>query len=210
MSRGVKVPGIINLLPDEIAKPKRTGPEEVVPVPNSALPDFGTPDILIPDNFWSNLKQFLFERPVKVPERSDAPFTESSFGSGMKENLKFFLSAPKVSKTIVNKRLEVDWGGNFGGFVDRLKDLIHPPKPAALPPGIKAVKVKDIWSKDENFGWTQAIAFAVHAGIIALLIVPLFIFTRPTKAVNKQTLVTPLDISPYIAKLPAGADKAGG
>jgi len=204
------VPGFINLLPEELSRPKRTGPEEVIPVPNAALPDFGTPAILIPDNFWSNLKQFLFERPVKVIERSDVPFTKNSFGSSMGENLKFFFSSPAAPKHVTNKRLEVDWGGNFGGFLDRLKELFHPPKPAPLPPGIKLVKVKDIWSKDENFGWTQAIAFAAHASIIALLIAPIFVFTRPTKAINKQTNLTPIDISPYIAKLPAGADKAGG
>ena len=91
------------------------------------------------------------------------------------------------------------------------RNFFNPPKPAPLPPGIQPVKVKDIWSKDENFGWTQAIAFAVHAGVIALLIIPFIIgLTTPTKAVNKQIDVTPLDISPYIAKLPAGADKAGG
>jgi len=204
------VPGFINLLPEELSRPKRTGPEEVIPVPNAALPDFGTPAILIPDNFWSNLKQFLFERPVKVIERSDVPFTKNSFGSSMGENLKFFFSSPAAPKHVTNKRLEVDWGGNFGGFLDRLKELFHPPKPAPLPPGIKLVKVKDIWSKDENFGWTQAIAFAAHASIIALLIAPIFVFTRPTKAINKQTNLTPIDISPYIAKLPAGEDKAGG
>ncbi len=204
------MPGFINLLPEELSRPKRTGPEEVIPVPNAALPDFGTPAILIPDNFWSNLKQFLFERPVKVIERSDVPFTKNSFGSSMGENLKFFFSSPAAPKHVTNKRLEVDWGGNFGGFLDRLKELFHPPKPAPLPPGIKLVKVKDIWSKDENFGWTQAIAFAAHASIIALLIAPIFVFTRPTKAINKQTNLTPIDISPYIAKLPAGEDKAGG
>lgn len=203
--------GFINLLPDEISKPKRTGPEEIVPVPKEALPDFGTPSILIPDNFWSNLKQFLFEKPVKVIERSDVPFHKNTFGSGLRENLKFFLSAPAAPKQVTNKRLEVDWGGNFGGFVDRIKDVFNPPKVAPLPPGIHPVKVKDIWSKDENFGWTQAIAFAVHAGVIALLITPFIIgLTTPTKAKNKQLDVTPLDISPYIAKLPAGADKAGG
>ena len=210
MSKGVKVPGFINLLPDEVSKPKRRGPEEIVPVPNSALPDFGTPAILIPTDFWSNLKQFLFERPVKVVERPDAPFTRNSFGSGLRENIKFFLSAPAAPKSVTNKRLEVDWGGSFGGFKERIKDLFNPPKPAPLPPGIQPVKVKDIWSKDENFGWTQGIAFAVHAGVIALLVTPFIIgLTTPTKAVNKQVL-TPIDISPYIAKLPAGADKAGG
>jgi periplasmic protein TonB len=205
------VQGFINLLPDEISKPKRTGPEEIIPVSNEALPDFGTPSILIPDNFWSNLKQFLFEKPVKVVERSDVPFHKNTFGSSMGENLKFFFSSPAAPKHVTNKRLEVDWGGNFGGFVDRIKDVFNPPKVAPLPPGIHPVKVKDIWSKDENFGWTQAIAFAVHAGVIALLITPFIIgLTTPTKAKNKQIDVTPLDISPYIAKLPAGADKAGG
>jgi periplasmic protein TonB len=205
------VPGFINLLPDEISKPKRTGPEEIIPVPKEAMPDFGTPTILIPDNFWSNLKQFLFEKPVKVIERSDVPFHKNTFGSSMSENLKFFFSSPPAPKHVTNKRMEVDWGGNFGGFADRIKDFFNPPKQAPLPPGIHPVKVKDIWSKDENFGWTQAIAFVVHAGVIALLIAPFIIgLTTPTKAKNKQVDVTPLDISPYIAKLPAGADKAGG
>jgi TonB family protein len=205
------VPGFISLLPDEVSKPKRTGPEEIIPVPNSALPDFGTPEILIPDNFWSNLKQFLFERPVKIAERTDVPFTKNTFGTGMMDNLKFFFSAPPAPKGVTNKRMEVDWGGSFGGFGERLKDFFNPPKVAPLPPGIQAVKVKDIWSKDENFGWTQAIAFAVHAGIVALLITPFLIsMTTPTKAVNKTQLGAPIDISPYLAKLPAGADKAGG
>jgi protein TonB len=206
------VSGFINLLPDEVSRPKRTGPAEVIPVPNSALPDFGTPAVLVPDNFWSNLKQFLFERPVKIIERSDVPFTKNSFGSGMGENLKFYLSAPAAPKKVVNKRLEVDWGGSFGGFGGRLKDLFFPPKQAPLPPGIRPVKVKDIWSKDENFGWTQLVAFAAHAGIVALLVTPFIIsLTTPIKAVNKSQIdVTPLDISPYVAKLPAGSNKAGG
>ncbi|MGB7846826.1 MAG: energy transducer TonB [Candidatus Acidiferrum sp.] len=203
--------GFINLLPDDLSKTKRTGSSEAVSVPNSALPDFGTPAHLMPDNFWSNLKQFLFERPVKIIERGDVPFTKNSFGSGMGENLKFFFSAPAAPKTVVNKRLEVDWGGSFGGFGGRLKDLFFPPKPAPLPPGIKAVKVKEIWSKDENFGWTQAVAFAAHAGLVALLVTPFIIsLTTPIKAVSKTQLGSAVDISPYIAKLPAGTNKAGG
>jgi len=92
------VPGFINLLPKELSKPKRSGPEEVIPVPRSALPDFGTPAHLMPDDFWSNLKQFLTERPVKIVERSDVPFTKNSFGTGLGENLKFFLYGPKARK----------------------------------------------------------------------------------------------------------------
>ena len=206
------MPGFINLLPKELSKPKRTGPEEVIPVPNSALPEFDTPAHLMPDDFWSNLKQFLLERPVKIAERKDVPFTRNTFGQGMMENLRFFFSSPAVRKGPVNKRLEVDWGGSFGSFTERLKDFFNPPKPAPLPAGIQPVKVKDIWSKDENFGWTQLVAFAVHAGVVALLVTPFIIsMTTPTKAVNKTQIdVTPLDISPYVSKLPAGANKAGG
>jgi TonB family protein len=174
------------------------------------MPDFGRPAVLMPDDFWSNLRQFLFERPIKVTERSDAPFTKSSFGSGLKENLRFFLSAPAVSKTVVNKRLEVDWGGTFGGFGDRLKEFFSPSKPVPLPPGIQPVKVKDIWSKDENAGWTKAVAFLVHASIVALLIVPFAWNSRRVQAAKAKVDVTPLDISPYLSKLPAGNTKAGG
>jgi TonB family protein len=204
------VPGFINLLPKELSNPKRSGSEEAVPVPNSALPDFGTPEHLMPDDFWSNLKQFLTERPVKIVERSDVPFTKNSFGSGLGENLKFFMYGPKARKGPVNKRLEVDWGGSFGGFVEQLKEFFSPTR-VVMPAGIKPIKVKEIWSKDENFGWTQAIALVVHGGIIALLIVPFLTNVLPSTTQAKNKLdVTKLDISPYVAKLPAGNNKAGG
>jgi len=206
------VSGFNNLLPNELSRPKRTGPEEIIPVPSSALPDFGTPPHLMPDNFWSNLKQFLTERPVKIQERSDVPFHKNAFGSGLFENLKFYFSAPAAAKRPVNKRLEVDWGGNFGGFGERLKEFFHPSKPAPLPPGIKPVKVKDIWSKDENFGWTQLIAFTIHAGVVALLVVPFMtgLFSTTTKAEKKPVSTVAIDLSDYVPKLPPGANKAGG
>jgi len=201
---------VINLLPEEIRRPKRTGPEEVIPVPAAALPDFKAPAQMMPNNFWSNLKQFLTERPVKIVERNDVPFTKNSFGSSLAENFKFFLAAPKVRNAPVNKRLEVDWGGNFGGFVEQVREFFSPTK-VVMPVGIKPVQVKDIWSKDENFGWTQAIALVVHAGLIALLISPfLFNVLSPTTQAKNKVDVTPLDISPYISKLPAGNNKAGG
>ena len=85
----------INLLPKELSRPKRIGPEEVIPVPRSAMPEFETPANLMPDNFWSNLKQFLFERPVKIIERSDVPFTKNTYAAGgVRDNLKYFLSGP--------------------------------------------------------------------------------------------------------------------
>jgi len=208
------VPGkFINLLPPEITKPKVStaarGP--AVPVPSSAVPKFTKPDLLIPDNFWSNLKQFLTERPVKVRERKDAPFTQTNFGSGMAGNLAEFLRPGPASRGRVNSRLAVAWGANFGGFGDRLRDFFSPPKQAPLPPGIRPMKVKDIWSKDENFGTSQMLAVGLHIAVIGLLVIPIFTNVLPasTEAKNKVS-VTPIDISPYLAKLPAGNDKAGG
>jgi protein TonB len=209
------VPGnFINLLPPELTKGKvsGTGPEPAVSVPSSAVPKFVKPDILIPDNFWSNLKQFLVERPIKVRERSDAPFTKTSFGMGLGDNLKDFFSSGPTPKGPVNSKLAVAWGSNFGGFGTRIKEFFSPPKQAPLPPGIQPVKVKDIWSKDENFGTSQMVAVGLHIAAIGLLVIPLFTNVLPasTEAKNKQVNVTPLDISPYMAKLPAGNDKAGG
>jgi len=209
------VPGnFINLLPPGITKPKvsSAGREPAVQVPYSAVPKFAAPDILIPDNFWSNLKQFLTERPVKVRERKDAPFTQTSFGTGVGDNLRDFFSSRPAPKGPVNSKLAVAWGSNFGGFGTRIKEFFSPPKQAPLPFAVKPIRVKDIWSKDENFGWSQVLAIGLHVAVIALLVIPIFTNVLPasTEAKDKQVSVTPLDISPYMAKLPAGAQKAGG
>ena len=208
------MPGnFINLLPPEITRPKvsAAGRPPAVPVPSSAVPKFTRADILIPDNFWSNLKQFLTERPIKVRERKDAPFTQISFGTGVGDNLKDFFSSGPAPKGPVNSRLAVAWGSNFGGFGTRIRDVFSPPKQAPLPFAVKPIRVKDIWSKDENFGWSQGLAIGLHVAVIALLVIPIFTNVLPasTEAKNKVN-VTPLDISPYMAKLPAGANKAGG
>ena len=174
------------------------------------VPRFGRPAILVPDDFWSNLKQFLTERPIKVRERKDAPFTQTSFGSGLGGNLAEFFRAGPSSKRPVNSKLAVAWGANFGGFGTRIKEFFSPPKQPPLPPGITPVKVKDIWSKDENFSTSQVLAIVLHAAVIALLLVPIAWHVVPTIQAKNKVDVTPLDISPYIAKLPAGANKAGG
>jgi len=174
------------------------------------VPRFGRPKILVPDDFWSNLKQFLTERPIKVRERKDAPFTQTSFGTGFFGNLAEYLRPRPGGNRPINSRLTVAWGANFGGFGQRIKDFFSPPKQPPLPPGIKPIKVKDIWTKDENFSTSQVLAIVVHAAVIALLTVPIFTHVLPTIEAKNKVDVTPLDISPYLAKLPAGANKAGG
>ena len=204
---------IITLLPPDVSKRRLSAPgaSPAVPVPASAVPKFNAPRHLVPDNFWSNLKQFLTERPVKVVERPGAPFTRNAFGGGVGENLKEFLSSRPVPKGPLNSRLAVNWGANFGGFFYRVKEFFSPTKLPPLQVTSKPVRVKDIWSKDENFGWTQMASIGIHAGFFALLIfVPLFWHFSPKTEANSKMNVMPLDISPYVAKLPAGANKAGG
>lgn len=181
-------------------------------MPPSAVPKFSLPSHLVEDNFWSNLKQFLTERPVKVVARPGAPFTRNTFDTGgIGENLKEFLSSRPVPKGPINSRLTVNWGANFGGFFYRIKEFISPTKLPPLKVTSKPVRVKDIWTKDTNFGWTQVASIGLHASIFALvLFVPLFWWHSPnTQAKTKQDVIS-IDISPYITKLPAGANKAGG
>jgi len=204
---------IVNLVPQDLKRVKPSAAtESAVPVPSTAVPKFGAPKILLNDNFWSNLKQFLTERPVKVTDRPGAPFVKANFGGGVLDNLRDFFSSRPVPKGPVNSRLAVSWGANFGGFGTRIKEFFVPPK---LPPAnftSKPIKVRDIWTKDENFRWTQVASFAAHGSIFAIAIfLPLFWhFSASTQAKNKSVDITSIDLSPYVAKLPAGAKKAGG
>ena len=105
----------------------------------------------------------------------------------------------------------MNWGAGFGSFGQRLKEAFFPPKLPPLKVTSRPVKVKDIWSRDENFGRTQAISVGLHVLAILLLLLPILTNVMPqTTQANSKLGVMPLDISPYISKLPAGANKAGG
>ncbi len=205
------MPGpIIDLLPPELTRPSGSAPTPAVPVPASALPDFGTPKHVVSDGFLSNLKQFLTERPVKVNGNVKSTLMPPSYGDGFSANLKEFFSSQPVPKGPVNSRLAVSWGTSFGGFGYRVKEFFSPTKLPPLQVTSKPIKVKDIWSKDENFGWTQILSIGLHASIAALLILPFFMMRSTDVQAKGPVDVTPLDISDYVSKLPAGKDKAGG
>jgi len=204
----------LKLVPDDAIPKKQTGDSSLtVSIPDKLVPKFTRPVYLRAEDFgfWSNLKQFLFEKPIKFRGEARSPLMPSEYGGGFWANLGEFFSSKPVPKGSTPKgQLSNRWGTNFGGFGDRVKEFFFPAKQAPLPFEIKPVKVKDIWSKDENFGWTQIISIGVHAGVIALMILPfLWHFTDTTKAVEKVN-VTQIDISDYVSKLPAGANKAGG
>jgi periplasmic protein TonB len=184
------------------------------------LPEFGTdPTRLAVERepgvrlFFSNLKQFLTERPVKI--RGGAKpmfFTAAGFGGGIGENVKeFFRPLPKYSRRAPASALLVNWKADFGNFWDNLRDLVAPRKLPPLKVSSPPVPVKEIWSKDTQFTRVQALSLALHVVVLVLIIVPLLpeiMAPQTTKAYSVQ--VTPIDISPYVPKLPPGPKKAGG
>jgi periplasmic protein TonB len=190
-------------------------PEKTVSEENSTstygVPRFGRPPMLMPDNFWSNLKQFLFERPVKVRGDVKSTLMPAQYGDGFWNNVSEYFTNRPVPKGTSDSRLSTGWVEGFGGFGTRIKEFFSPAKQAPLPFEVKPVRVKEIWTKDENFGWTQVISISLHVVLIGLIVVPLFthVLPPPTEAMNK-TDVLPLDISPYAAKLPSGTKPAGG
>jgi TonB family protein len=200
----------LKLVPDG-AISKKTAASPAPASPALRVPKFGRPAILMPDDFWSNLKQFLFERPIKIRGDYRSPLMPTEYGGGFWANLGEFFQSRPAPKGSTRGQLARRWDTNFGGFGERIKDFFFPPKQAPLPFEIKPIKVKDIWSKDENFGWTQIASIGVHAGVFALMLIPFLMkVTSSTQAVGKDTNITPIDISDYISKLPAGANKAGG
>src|SRR5437016_11574591 len=171
-----------------LGSPRRPlGEEPGSKAQSSAVPNFGRPPMLMPDNFWSNLKQFLFERPVKIRGDVKSDLMPTQYGGGFWDNVSEFFSNRPVPKGPINSRLANGWVEGFGGFGSRLKELFSPTKMAPLPFEIKPIKVKEIWTKDENFGWTQILSVGLHVALIGLIVVPFFMHILPasTQAKNK-------------------------
>jgi protein TonB len=191
-----------------------TPPPKVTLPRGESAPRLGAPQVPLSRGFLSNLRDFLAERPVKIPKNGrGAVFTPESFGSGLTENLKeFFKPTPRGIQGAASSRMTVDWQPFYKVFFQNIRDLISPPKLPPLKVTSQPVKVKDIWSKDKAFGPSQAIALAVHLVITLLVLFPFYhAFTKAAQTpVASNQLVTPLDISDYAMKLPPGKDKAGG
>lgn len=170
--------------------------------------------------FFANLKDFFTERPVKVGKSAaGSTFVPHEFGTGFKDNLKdWFRSGPKAtSGAMASLRganapgIKIEYKPFYKTFFQNIKDIIAPPKEAPLKVTSQPVKVRDIWTKDEMFSPAQIVSFVVHGSVLALILfVTLRSFTTDVKAKTMSTIVMPLDVSPYTAKLPPGAKPAGG
>jgi protein TonB len=171
--------------------------------------------------FFANLRDFFTERPVKLPKSAaGGDYGRSQFGTGFLDNFKeWFHAGPKATpggqaslRGADAPGIKVEWKPFYRTFYQNLRDLISPPKLAPLRVTSKAVKVKEIWTKDEVFSRAQVVSIVIHAGFLVLLLVPILrAVSTDAKAKQPTYNVTPLDgLSPYQSKLPPGAKQASG
>jgi protein TonB len=180
----------------------------------SSTPRFTAGGQLRPPSFWTNLKDFLTERSVPVPRnaRQDV-FRNDGLDTSFAESFRaFFRPAPPKGDPTSGASpsgMVVDLEPGYRVFWRNLHDLISPPKLPPLNVTSKPVPVRPLWEKRKEFNLSQGISIGLHVVVALLIIVP---FAR--KVVQSQLRVQPVvlvdDISPYLAKLPAGKDKAGG
>ena len=137
-------------------------------------------------SLFSNLRDFLVERPVKLRAGTPTAFDIPRFGTGMGENLKeFFHSGPRGN---VRSTLLVDWHEEPSLWAN-LRDWIAPRKLPPLKTTSQPIPVPEIWSKNTQFSRVQVVSILVHALAIALIVIlplllPSWLFPPVTKAVN--------------------------
>jgi periplasmic protein TonB len=175
--------------------------------PGTSVPSFGPNRGLEPPSFWTNLKDFLTERSIRVPRgaRQEVFYTEgvdTSFSESLKS---FFRSSPRI-KGAPASNMTVDLEPTYRLFWRNLRDLISPPKLPPLKLTSKPVPVRPLWAKRREYSLAQTISISVHVIIALLIIVP---FARKIVQPTVQAMQV-IDVSPYLSKLPPGKDKAGG
>ncbi len=162
------------------------------------------------NNFLSNVRDFLTERPVKNRGGAPTAFELQGFGGSLGENFKeLFRPAPRGA---VRSDLLINWNADFDGLWQNLRDLVFPRRLPPLKVSSQPVRVPEIWSKNTQFTRVQALSIAFHVVVLVLIIVPLLPeLMSPPITQAKSYNITQLDIpSPYLAKLAPAAKKAGG
>jgi TonB family protein len=164
-------------------------------------------------SFFSSLREFLTEKPVKLRDISgSAPFVPPSFGAGFGENLKEWLKGGSKVPIPKGQRMIMEEKGYFASLAQNIRDAISPPKQAPLKLTSKPVAVKSIWTKDENYSKAQVLSLAAHAlFVIVALSAGIYSFLKHNTAPTVVSAdVKIIDISPYLPKLPPGGEKASG
>jgi protein TonB len=174
--------------------------------PGSSTPSFAPSRRLQSTGFWTNLKDFLTERSIRVPRNArQEVFHTEGVDTSFSESLKlFFRPAPRLKGPVVSGMV-VDLEPTYRVFWNNLRDLISPRKLPPLKLTSKPVPVRPLWVKRREYSTAQMISVGIHVIIALLIIVP---FAR--KIVPQVQAMQVIDISPYLSKLPPAKERAGG
>jgi periplasmic protein TonB len=185
--------------------PERTTAQPIIPIGRFRPPA----EKSVWKDFFSNLKYFLTARHIKLNGGPPAVFVPKGFGDTAGSNLKeLFRAAPRGA---VNSDLLVNWNSGFGSLWQNLCETCFPAKLPPLKSTNQPVAVKEIWSKNTQFTRVQALSMAFHVVVLVLIILPLVPgLLSPATTRASSRLDSSTDISPLLAKLSAGARKAGG
>lgn len=140
------------------------------------------------------------------------------------ENFKALVSPPPpppVSSRPLTKEELAAMGGTFvemenaerpwyQNLVSNLKDLLFPKKLPPLEVTSKPVQVRELFSRDEYKGRSQAISLAIHIGMVALALSLGTSKTMQQAVKQSVSIFTPVDIAPYIPKAPVKDTAMGG
>ena len=190
----------------KISQPAQRSDAPRVRLPQGPAPRLGYDLGLRAPGLWSNLKDFLTERTVKVPKNArQTVFRTDGLNNRFTDSLKAAFQTPRVTGQSGSNML-LEQPPEYVVFWRNFRDLIAPPKLPPLKLTSKPVPVKPLWARNQQYSRVQAISVAAHALILALIVVPL----AHQMAETTQASMDIVDISPYLPRLPAGKEIAGG
>jgi len=190
----------------KIRNPAQPSNATPVRLPEGPEPRLGSDLGLTAPGLWSNLKDFLTERSIKVPKSAQQTvFRTDGLDNSFADSLKAALNTPRVRASRSNMLLEQP--PEYLLFFRNLRDLISPPKLPPLKLTSKPVPVKPLWARNKQYSRVQVISACVHVAILILIAAP---FARRIIAPPTTSGMNITDISPYLPQLAAAKNPAGG
>ena len=176
-------------------------------LPGPSTPSFAPGRGLQSPSLWTNLKDFLTERSIRVPRNArQQVFYTGGVDTSFSESLRsFFRRTPRIKGPAVSGMV-VDLEPTYRVFWRNLRDLIAPPKLPPLKLTSRPVPVRPLWGKRREYSTAQMISAGVHVLIAVLIIAP---FARKIVQPTVQAMQV-IDVSPYLSKLPPAKERAGG
>lgn len=155
--------------------------------------------------FWSNLHDFLYERPVKGSPRNNY-LKPVDFKSDFRENLSEWFR-PGVGR-VGGSTMLVEGQPWHRAFVDNIKQWygLARTKPVKLD---HPVEVGELWNPPRKYRRTQLLVLLGHVLAAILILVPLFPQIRKP-AVQATTNLVPIDFSYLPPTAKPGKKLSGG